>query len=109
MASTAVPLTGSALTPRTMSVHEFDDTRQRAGVGLGQHPVAQIEDESTSGSPSEHLRYLGLQHRTRRQAGNGIEVALQGNPGGGTRQSSPTASGPTKPIGSSRWPVPKPK
>ena len=62
---------------------ELDDSGEHAGIGVGQHPVAEVEDVPVGGVPFGHdPPYLRVDNRPVREQQRRVEVALQhGRPG----------------------------
>src|ERR1019366_4759401 len=55
----------------------LDDAPQRVGRGLGQHPVAEVEDVPPAATTIEHCRDPLGEDLPRRQAEHRVEVALE--------------------------------
>src|SRR5688500_5377021 len=56
---------------------EVDDTLQPVGIGLGQHPVAEIEDVYGAAESLENVASVFFDHIPRSQDDRRIEISLQ--------------------------------
>ena len=90
-------------------VDQLDDLLEHAGVGLGQHAVAEVEDVAgVAAVVGEHVAHLGRRRpATPARHERRVEVALHADVGAepargrrrvGTRQSTPTTSAPAARI-----------
>ena len=63
-------------------MHQVDDVGEHAGVGVGQHAVAEVEDVPARGPALlDHPAHLAVDRRPVGEQHGGVEVALQRPPG----------------------------